>query len=209
MVTLRAAARYGLDGPLVRDATLWSLPEAIVAARLGHVAGAPDHYLLAPVRLLHVWDGGFAFGAGLIGGLLALWRFARWRRLPLARLAAAALPGLLVGQAWVAAGRTLEAVAGPESARGANGLALGLALTWPLGLLAAYIVLVPRAPTAGVVAGAGLALVALGQLLLAGVAGPAGAGAWLGLLAWAAITLTAAVSARYHLSGRRCRVGER
>jgi hypothetical protein len=209
LVTLRAAARYDLDGALVRDAALWSLPEAIIAARIGYVAGTPDHYLLAPIRVLHFWDGGFAFGAGLVGGLLALWRFARRRRLSFARLAAAALPGLLVGQAWAAAAGALEAVAGPNTAQGANGPALGLALAWPLGLLVAYAVLAPRAPTVGVVAGAGLALVALGQLLLAGLAGPAGTGGGLGLLAWATIALTAAGSALYHLSSHRSQVGER
>jgi prolipoprotein diacylglyceryltransferase len=91
-----AAGRMGLAPSLVADAALWSLPEALLAARLGYVAMHLDAYVLAPWRILAVWDGGFAFGAGLIVGIGAGWAHVRRRAATAGRLADSAVPGILI-----------------------------------------------------------------------------------------------------------------
>jgi prolipoprotein diacylglyceryltransferase len=86
----------GLTPSLVADAALWSLPEAFVAARLGYVALNLDAYVLAPWRIFAVWDGGFAFGAGLLVGAGAGWAYVSRRAATAGRLADAAVPGILI-----------------------------------------------------------------------------------------------------------------
>ena len=114
-----AARRRGLDWPLWRDAVLWTLPEALVAARLGYVLTHLNVYLLAPLQVWQVWDGGYALGAGVFVGLLAGWRFARARRLPPQSLAAAATIGLALWQLGRALPTALAEPALAEASRAA------------------------------------------------------------------------------------------
>jgi len=96
------ARRCCLPWPLWRDALLWTLPEALLAARLGYVLTHLDLYLLAPLQVWQLWDGGYALGAGVAAGLLAGWRFSRVRHLAPAPLAAAGALGLALWQLGLA-----------------------------------------------------------------------------------------------------------
>jgi len=168
-----AAARHALPTRTLHDAALWSLPEALLAARVGYILSHPEVYLTAPARVVQVWDGGFSFGAGLLVGLWALVRYARRHALPAGRLLDLAVPGLLITQSLAALGRALDVLVttaaplppwdAPARTPGASGPAapaaslardslvaapLGLAL-WDLALLLAYLGLAARCPPPG------------------------------------------------------------
>ena len=105
---------------LVRQAGLWgnaarptleSLDDLMVYAALGVVIGGRlgyvlfynfELYLAHPLEILSVWKGGMAFHGGLFGAGIAIWLFARRRRvaaLCVADLCAAVVPiGLALGR---------------------------------------------------------------------------------------------------------------
>jgi phosphatidylglycerol:prolipoprotein diacylglycerol transferase len=175
----------------VRDVALWSLPEGLLAARVAYVLVHPEIYLIAPTRVVHLWDGGFAFGAGLVAGVLAAWRYARGRGLPFGRLADVAVPGLLLGQALAILGSTLGAgdAQGPRIFQ----------VLWALALLALYAVLVQSRWRPGWLFLGYLELQALGQVAVGLLGVSTELGGVLGAGGWIAIAVTAALAALYHL----------
>ncbi|HLH21145.1 MAG TPA: prolipoprotein diacylglyceryl transferase family protein [Chloroflexota bacterium] len=218
------AARGQLSARVLHDAALWSLPEALLAARLAYVLGHPDVYLATPARVVEVWDGGYSFGAGLLVGAWALARYARRHGLCGGKLLDAAVPGLLIAQGLAALGRAVDVVTQPiaplppwdQSAPPASGSGAAPALgdsslavapltiaCWALALLVAYAARARCQPAPGLVFRAYLLLEALGQIaarLLAGGAAPE----ILGLVAWAAVAVATALSALYHFRSAKC-----
>ncbi|MBA2712947.1 MAG: prolipoprotein diacylglyceryl transferase [Rubrobacteraceae bacterium] len=96
---LREARRRGLDVEKVHSLILWSVLGGLVGARLFHVVDRPNLYAADPLRALYVWEGGLAIYGGLVGGVLTGLLCARWRGIPAWRMADAAAPGLILGQA--------------------------------------------------------------------------------------------------------------
>jgi prolipoprotein diacylglyceryltransferase len=181
----RRAYLSGLPLGQLHDIALWTLPEAIVVARAAHVLTHLEIYLPAPARILQVWDGGYAFGAGLAMGALAAWRYTRRRSLPWGRFADAAASGLLVGGAI--------ASFGPYSRHAAPVPALLLLGLCPL--------LGRRTGEPGSLFFAYVALYGLAQIAFE-LFRPGGAGFTLGsidLVAWAAVIVAASLALGYHL----------
>lgn len=59
---------------------IWLLGGTIVGARLGHVLFyAPGYYLLHPLEIPQIWEGGLASHGGTIGVLIAIWLYCRSR----------------------------------------------------------------------------------------------------------------------------------
>jgi phosphatidylglycerol:prolipoprotein diacylglycerol transferase len=83
VVAARSARRAGLHADVIYGAGLWSMPAALVGARLLHVALAPEEYggsvlaMFDPIRGDSLAYGGFMAGAAATIGYFA------WRRVPL------------------------------------------------------------------------------------------------------------------------------
>lgn len=88
----------------IGDLVVWMTLGVIVGGRLGFVliygtffcgiwgtspacAGLPLAYLINPIKIVAAWEGGMSFHGGLIGVTIALFLFARRRRLDLLKLA--------------------------------------------------------------------------------------------------------------------------
>lgn len=96
---LREAARRGLNGERVQSLAIWSVVGGLIGARLFHVIDRWDAYATDPLRVLFVWEGGLAVYGGLVGGVVVGLVYA-WRHgLPRWKLADAAAPGMILGQA--------------------------------------------------------------------------------------------------------------
>lgn len=96
---LREARRKGLDPEKVQSLILLSVLGGLVGARLFHVVDRWDLYAAEPLRALYVWEGGLAIYGGLIGGVLTGFTYAWLSGLPVWKMADAAAPGLILGQA--------------------------------------------------------------------------------------------------------------
>jgi len=105
----RLARRRGFDGELVWDALMWVLIFGVIGARLWHIfTPSPSlierqrdtlFYLTHPLDALSIWDGGLGIPGAVIGGALALYIFARRRKLVFTDWADIAAPALALGQA--------------------------------------------------------------------------------------------------------------
>ncbi|WP_314685840.1 prolipoprotein diacylglyceryl transferase [uncultured Bifidobacterium sp.] len=94
--------RMGGTFDQVLDVTLCAVPAGIVGARLYHVVTTPERFF-GPngdwVEIFRIWHGGLGIWGSILFGALGAWAWCRHRRYPMALLADAVAPGLLVAQA--------------------------------------------------------------------------------------------------------------
>ena len=110
------ARRRGMDSAIVWDALIWALIGGIIGARLWHVFTPPPSmvemgittwfYFTHPIDLspgatclICIRQGGLGIPGAILGGSLALYLFARRRKISFAILADIAAPALALGQA--------------------------------------------------------------------------------------------------------------
>ena len=118
--TARKGVPLSLDDLL--DLLLWTVPVAIVGARLYYVAFRWDYYGVHPIDIFKLWEGGLAIHGGVLAGVLVVWLFARAKRIRFWALTDALAPSLILGQAIGRIGNFT------------NGDAFGLPTTLPWGL---------------------------------------------------------------------------
>jgi phosphatidylglycerol:prolipoprotein diacylglycerol transferase len=65
--------RQGIDTDAVLDMAIAAVIGGILGARLGWIATSPDvaWYLVHPLRIIAVWEGGLSYFGGILGGILA------------------------------------------------------------------------------------------------------------------------------------------
>jgi prolipoprotein diacylglyceryl transferase len=73
-------AQAGKPDDHVYDLVMAVIAGTLIGARLGHtLIYNPGYYLSHPWKILFVWEGGLASHGAVIGILLAVWLYARWR----------------------------------------------------------------------------------------------------------------------------------
>lgn len=105
----REARRRGLDGELVWDGLVWVIIGGILGARLWHILTPPasmvaagittQWYLTHPLDALAIWRGGLGIPGAVLGGMIALYLFARRRKLDFPVWLDIAAPAVALGQA--------------------------------------------------------------------------------------------------------------
>jgi len=123
LLTAWLAKRGGIREDDVYSTALWAVPGGIVGARLIHVIDKIDYYIANPLDIFALQQGGLSIFGALLGGTLVGVAYARYRGLPVARLADLAAPGMLVAQMVGRIGCTI------------NGDAHGSPTTLPWGLI--------------------------------------------------------------------------
>ncbi len=103
------AKRRGEDPDIVWDALTWVLIGGVIGARLWHVFTPPEsmvklgitthYYLTHPLAILAIWRGGLGIPGAVMGGVLAFWLYARYKKIPFARWLDIFAPGIALGQA--------------------------------------------------------------------------------------------------------------
>lgn len=72
--------RAGKPEDQVYDLVLTVIAGTVIGARLGHtMIYNPEFYLTHPWRILFVWKGGLASHGAVVGILLSVWLYSRWR----------------------------------------------------------------------------------------------------------------------------------
>lgn len=98
-LAFREARRKGLPMDQVESLATWVFVGGLVGARALHVIDRWDLYVAQPQMIIAIWNGGLAIMGAVLGGTLA-GMFVAWRRgLPVRRIADAAAPAAILGQA--------------------------------------------------------------------------------------------------------------
>lgn len=101
-ITTTRWKKLGGNFDQVLDITLVSVPAGIVGARIYHIITTPERFF-GPngdwAEMFRIWNGGLGIWGGVLLGSLAAWAWCRHKHYPMALLADAIAPGLLVAQA--------------------------------------------------------------------------------------------------------------
>jgi phosphatidylglycerol---prolipoprotein diacylglyceryl transferase len=105
----RLASKRGLEDELIWDAVPWLLIAGIIGARIWHILTpsasnvamgiTTKYYLSNPLAMINIRGGGLGIPGGVLGGVLALFIFARKRKVSFPVLLDILAPGLILAQA--------------------------------------------------------------------------------------------------------------
>ena len=94
----KEAQKLGLEEDTVVDMALWAIPIGFIGARLYYVLFKWDYYIQNPSEIIAIWNGGIAIYGGLIAGGLAVYWFARRKKMTLTLLLDILAPSVLLAQ---------------------------------------------------------------------------------------------------------------
>ena len=97
--TARLAKAQGISPDDVYTIALWAVPGGMVGARLFHVIDQWQYYILRPVEIFYINQGGLAIYGAIMGGTLVGIIAAKVMRISVSRLADAAAPALILAMA--------------------------------------------------------------------------------------------------------------
>jgi len=94
----RRSKEFGLTEDHVLDGLILVLPIAIVCARVYYCVFAWEEFADDPISVLYIWNGGIAIYGGVLGAILGMWIFSKWKKLKLTAVLDLIMLGFLIGQ---------------------------------------------------------------------------------------------------------------
>ena len=94
----KEAQKLGLEEDTMVNMALWAIPIGFIGARLYYVLFKWDYYIQNPSEIIAIWNGGIAIYGGLIAGGLAVYWFARRKKMTLTLLLDILAPSVLLAQ---------------------------------------------------------------------------------------------------------------
>lgn len=119
--------RTGRDVSLAGDLAFWLMVGGILGARAAYVISNFDYYRAAPHEIIRIDQGGLIYYGGFIGGAVAFFILAAWRRIQPLDLADFTITALPLGHAFGRVGCFLNGCCGGRVADTHSVLAAGLA----------------------------------------------------------------------------------
>ena len=92
--------RRGIAPERIVDAALWAVVAGIVGGRVGYVLANQEYFAENLSEAFYIWEGGLAFQGAFLAGLLALFLYSAYHKLPFLALADTAALGLALGQVF-------------------------------------------------------------------------------------------------------------
>jgi phosphatidylglycerol:prolipoprotein diacylglycerol transferase len=99
IITIRVAARDKISAEIVLDLVTFIIIGAIIGARLIYVVLKFSEYKENPASVMYITQGGLSVHGGILGGMVAAWIYAAYRKLNYWHLADIFAPQLALGLA--------------------------------------------------------------------------------------------------------------
>ncbi|MGA2503872.1 MAG: prolipoprotein diacylglyceryl transferase [Anaerolineales bacterium] len=103
------AKRRGMNPEFIWDALFWVVLAGIIGARIWHILTPPpsmvaqgittEWYLMHPLDMINIRNGGLGIPGAVIGGALALWIYCRRKKISFLTFADVVAPGVALAQA--------------------------------------------------------------------------------------------------------------
>lgn len=91
--------RRGMEQDFILDLAFWTVPIAIVGARIYYVLFEWQYYVQHPAEILQIWNGGIAIYGALIAGALTVYFYTKRKNVSFMLTLDVLAPGVLIGQA--------------------------------------------------------------------------------------------------------------
>jgi len=95
---LKRKEQFGLTEDNILDGVLMIVPIAIVCARAYYCIFSWKEFAHDPISVLYIWNGGIAIYGGVIGAVLGVWLFCKWKKLKMGAVLDITVLGFLIGQ---------------------------------------------------------------------------------------------------------------
>jgi len=96
---IKRSREFGITEDNIIDLLICAVPLAIIGARAYYVLFSWEDYKDSFVDVFKVWEGGLAIYGGIIGAVIGLFIFSKWRKVKIGAMADLGGLGLLIGQA--------------------------------------------------------------------------------------------------------------
>ena len=98
-VVFNESKKFEVPENFVTNLFFWTIPVALIGARLYYVVFNLSYYLKNPLDILKVWEGGLAIHGGIIAGLLFIIYYCKRYSISYKYMIDFCVPGVLIGQA--------------------------------------------------------------------------------------------------------------
>lgn len=96
---MKRSKQFGLNEDLILDGVLWVTPFAILCARAYYCAFSWSQYADNPISVLYIWEGGLAIYGGVLGAIVGVLVFCKWKKISVGAVLDVVALGFLIGQA--------------------------------------------------------------------------------------------------------------
>ena len=94
----RRSRRFGLKDDDIIDGVLCVTPFAIICARAYYCIFEWEAYAPNPISVLYIWEGGLAIYGGVLGAVIGMAVFCKWKKIKLTPVLDLVSLGFLIGQ---------------------------------------------------------------------------------------------------------------
>jgi len=95
---LKRSKEFGLKEDDMIDGILWIVPLSVLCSRLYYCIFKWEDYASDPIRVLFIWEGGLAIYGAVIGAVIGVLIYCKWKKCKLAAVLDITLLGFLIGQ---------------------------------------------------------------------------------------------------------------
>ena len=99
-LAVRQARREGIGADVVLDLAFWILISSMVGSRVLFIIVNIDDYLVNPINLIKIWQGGLVFYGGFLGALAASYYYCQRNQLSYLRMADVLIPSVAIGHTF-------------------------------------------------------------------------------------------------------------
>lgn len=98
-IIVRESVKRGFDKDDISDLMFYAILFGIIGARIYYCLFNLDYYLINPISIFKVWEGGLAIHGGIIAGYITILVYSRKKKYDLFSILDIIVIGLIVGQA--------------------------------------------------------------------------------------------------------------